>query len=708
MSTDLRAASVRTISGVVPSGRCASGCARPGWKVAALAALVWLAAGPASAIIIQDSPTTVFSSTASSTLSSNFTVTSGASVLVFEAGFVDSTTAAAAPATITFGTQTMTLAGDQKSTLGTGGGYREEALYYLYNPDPGTSTLTITPAASVALTTGDEFTLAGVDTSGGNPVLTAGADNKGGSSPYSDSISIGNIVQGSAAVVAVATGGNNASGMAFNATSGSVLTPNLWSSSYNVSGNFTTTAAGLVTGLAAGSTTFGATAGTLAVGSKMPILAAVFAPALAGTYSWTGATNSNWSLASGDSNWSLNGGGSNSPYSNSSGNAVVTFPDGPATANITVAAGGVIQPQSITFTNANTAYTFSGGPIAGTTNVVLNGSGNVTFSSSNSYNGGTTVNAGTLTAGADLALGGGPLAVGANGTANFLTANPTVGSLSGSGAVLLGGASGPATVNFTVNQAISNTFSGVISQNANTTASLVKSGAGTLYLTGANTYGGATTISAGELMLAGASSLGSGGITLSGGTLGMNASVAGLQQGLLGGSSGGNYANWTGTPLSWSATNGFTIANTGVNVQTNGNYFAVVDAKHLGRTGRVLLARQQQRQQGNFLLEHRRLGGTKDRRQSLAGSGAVLALPRPDGRPRARLAYHPVAGQQRRRSRRRRQQLSEHADSERNRLRLGPQRRDQSVSHAQQRPDLHHRQHELHHAVRGARVRHAC
>ena len=236
----------------------------------------------------------------------------------------------------------------------------------------------------------------------------------------------------------------------------------------------------------------------------------VFAPASSGpsNYTWTGALNGAWSLASSDTNWSLQGSAGNTYYSQA-GSPNVTFADGPANRNITIAAGGV-QPASVLFTNS-VSYTLSGGPINGGTAVTMTGNGSVTLSSANGYSGGTLISSGTLTAAANAALGSGTVSVG--GTLNFTSGNPTIGDLYGGGNVWLGN-----TI-LTVNAGGVNTFSGVIQQTAGATGSLVKSGNGTLTLNNANQYSGSTTLLAGRLVAGNLGAFGSSSLQVSGGTL---------------------------------------------------------------------------------------------------------------------------------------------------------------------------------------------
>ena len=128
------------------------------------------------------------------------------------------------------------------------------------------------------------------------------------------------------------------------------------------------------------------------------------------------------------------------------------------------------------------------------------GAGTQTLSGSNTYTGTTIINAGTLQ------LSGGTNRLPTTTTVNL--ANVAGATLDTNGqtqtlAGLTGG--GPTGGNvvlgagaLTVNNSAANTFAGVIS---GVSGSLTKNGAGTLTLTGANSYSGPTTISGGTLTL---------------------------------------------------------------------------------------------------------------------------------------------------------------------------------------------------------------
>ncbi len=177
---------------------------------------------------------------------------------------------------------------------------------------------------------------------------------------------------------------------------------------------------------------------------------------------------------------------------------------------------------------SNTADTTLSGIISnGGLSINNTGGGTLTLSGVNTYAGGTTLTAGTLAAGNDSALGTGTLTLNggtlqASGAARTLANNLTVGgnfAVGGTNDLTLSGTVGLGTGTriITVNNTGSTTLAGVISG----TALLSKAGAGTLTLSGANTYSGGTTVSAGTLQSGGSNSLGTTGtVTINaGGTI---------------------------------------------------------------------------------------------------------------------------------------------------------------------------------------------
>ena len=232
-----------------------------------------------------------------------------------------------------------------------------------------------------------------------------------------------------------------------------------------------------------------------------------------------------------------------------------------------------------------TGATIQSGGVSGTGGVTKNGTGTLTLSGANTYTGTTTINAGTLRYGVNNAIASGAVVVNNGGTYDLNNFSDTIGALTvnsgatggtvttGTGTLTLGGnvtstgGAANATISgnlalggnrtfTTTNAADGLTVSAVIS-GVNT---LTKAGAGTLTLSGANTYTGTTTISAGTLVAASNTALGTtaagtavasgatlalpGGITVGAETLSLNGSGVGTN-GALRNLSGNNA--WGGT-----------------------------------------------------------------------------------------------------------------------------------------------------------------
>jgi autotransporter-associated beta strand protein len=146
------------------------------------------------------------------------------------------------------------------------------------------------------------------------------------------------------------------------------------------------------------------------------------------------------------------------------------------------------------------------------------GAGVLVLSGANTYTGTTTISAGTLSVAADNNLGGanplvfdgGALRVTGTALTDFGTHTPTFNA--------------GKTVTLDI-AAAGNTFT--VSQVLNqTTGGLAKAGAGTLVLSGDNSYTGATTVSAGTLVLLGGNNS-AGATTLTAGTLQLGGAVRG-------------------------------------------------------------------------------------------------------------------------------------------------------------------------------------
>jgi outer membrane autotransporter protein len=168
-------------------------------------------------------------------------------------------------------------------------------------------------------------------------------------------------------------------------------------------------------------------------------------------------------------------------------------------------------------TNGNTAIL--GGSIAGTGNFTKTGLGTLTLAGNSTYSGATIVNMGTLQAGVTNAFSSNSsYNVASGATLDLNGFNQTIGSLAGAGRTILGSATLTAGGDNT-----STVFSGMLTGAG---GGLVKTGAGTLTLTGTSDYTGATTVSQGMLILNG--SIASAVTVNSGGTLGGSGTVGGV------------------------------------------------------------------------------------------------------------------------------------------------------------------------------------
>jgi autotransporter-associated beta strand protein len=211
-----------------------------------------------------------------------------------------------------------------------------------------------------------------------------------------------------------------------------------------------------------------------------------------GVFSLTG-DNSGFSGAVG-----INGGDLNIIAANNLG-------DSSATNVVTLSSGGALQfgAGSVTVTqnlilgsgggavDTNGHNDSVGGVISGSGALTKTGLGTLTLTGANDYSGATDVSVGTLQAGAtDTFSSGSAVTVETGAILDLNNYSQAIGSLAGAGGVTLGSATLTAGGDNT-----STTFSGGISGSG----ALVKTGTGTLILTGANSYGGGTTVSGGVL-----------------------------------------------------------------------------------------------------------------------------------------------------------------------------------------------------------------
>jgi autotransporter-associated beta strand protein len=266
-------------------------------------------------------------------------------------------------------------------------------------------------------------------------------------------------------------------------------------------------------------------------------------------YYWKGGNGSTWGTAN---NWTSDTAGSTLLDGAPSTTADVVFAATGASnlsttlgadytvSTVTLNTGGITIGGANTLTaNTTSALAFRDTASSGTNVISANlagtgagltksGAGTLTLSGANTFGGGLILSAGTLNLNSATAPGSGTITISGgtldntSGSAVTLSNNNTQswnGDFSftgtnnlnlGTGAVALG-ASRTVTVN-----GGNLTVGGVISGSS---FSLTKAGAGSLTLSGANTYTGGTTLSAGTLNINSASAIGSGSFTISGGTL---------------------------------------------------------------------------------------------------------------------------------------------------------------------------------------------
>jgi len=295
----------------------------------------------------------------------------------------------------------------------------------------------------------------------------------------------------------------------------------------------------------------------------------------------------------------------------------------PVSYNITAAGSGYTSAPTVSFSSGTFAATvaLSGIVLAG--NSSIGGTGDITVNgvvsesggsrvltkvgtntltlanAGNSYSGATIIQGGAVAVTSDAGLGTAPVAA----TAGHLTLNN--GALATSGTFALNanrgialGASGGQII--TTSGTL--TYGGIMDG----AGGFQKAGAGTLILSGINTYGGATLVSAGVLSIAADSGLGTAPgvataahLTLNGGTLATTADMAlAASRGILLGASGGTVDVAAGTTLGYAgamAGGGLTKSGTGTlslttaNAHTgatavNAGTLAIADASALGTT----------------------------------------------------------------------------------------------------------------------------
>jgi len=176
--------------------------------------------------------------------------------------------------------------------------------------------------------------------------------------------------------------------------------------------------------------------------------------------------------------------------------------------------GNIALNKNVTlqsFATGSNAVTFNGGGISGAGfGVIKSGSGIVILGGANTYTGATTVNNGTLKAGvAGQAFGVNSAVILANSPGVVLDItgyNNTIGSLSGGGSSGGNVVLGSATLTIGSDNT-STSYAGAISGGGN----VIKTGTGTLTLSGASTFGGTASILNGTVQIGATAAAGSSG-----------------------------------------------------------------------------------------------------------------------------------------------------------------------------------------------------
>jgi fibronectin-binding autotransporter adhesin len=224
------------------------------------------------------------------------------------------------------------------------------------------------------------------------------------------------------------------------------------------------------------------------------------------------------------------------------------LPSGSGKGNLTLAAAGILDLNdfdqtlngltgsglitnnagaSLLTTGANNQTSTFTGNIQdglGTIGLTKTGTGTLSLSGNNTFSGATTISAGTVTLGSDTALSAASsLTIGNAGTLDLNGRIIAIDGLAGTGSLTNNSAT-PVTLT-TGSSGGSGTFGGTLNDGLGTIA-LIKTGAGTVTLTNANTYSGGTLVTGGLLAITADAALGvlpatpnPGNITLNGGGL---------------------------------------------------------------------------------------------------------------------------------------------------------------------------------------------
>jgi autotransporter-associated beta strand protein len=389
--------------------------------------------------------------------------------------------------------------------------------------------LSVTKVGAGKITLGGANTYKGNTTVGGGELDISTSQSGGGAITVAGGATLGVLVNSASSIPASTLTASDASVLSFSGVSSTTVAP-IYTTNLAPAGTVTINVAGSfgvgnqypliqfssssgTGGFALGSLPTGVTANLLTNGSVIALNATGALPLV-----WKGNVNGNWDVAA-TANWTLNG--TASIYND--GQSVV-FDDTAATGNVNLTAN--VAPGGLTVNNNSLNYILAsatgngitgsgitGSGITGSGSLTKQGTGTLTLSGlTNSFSGFTTINGGKVVIDADANLGlagtvninGGALSAASSLT---LIANRTLALGPSSGA-------GGGAIDVAAGQTL--TFTGAVANYLTGTGSLTKTGAGTLVLNGANTYGGNTVVSGGALSLTAAQQTG-GAITVADG-----------------------------------------------------------------------------------------------------------------------------------------------------------------------------------------------
>jgi hypothetical protein len=182
---------------------------------------VWCGSSQAQTFVQDGSLNTAVTSASSSSVSTSFTVTAGAQVLVVSLmdrnESLTAPTNGASPSSLLWGTQIIARVVSQNNLTSH---YADSDIYYLWNPTPGTHTITATDTTSStpSAMTMQVITLSGVNTN--VAPATYGIGNADVDGTPGISVALAGSTPGGAWAVVNASGGDNGTGLAISSTSG--------------------------------------------------------------------------------------------------------------------------------------------------------------------------------------------------------------------------------------------------------------------------------------------------------------------------------------------------------------------------------------------------------------------------------------------------------------------------------------------------------